>query len=313
MRLFGWIFFSLMLAFPALADTRIAPFPFAVEAGAHRNAVLNPLGGTAFRLVFPAVGVERPSEDRAVLRPGGDGRVVLQITPNGEATFTTGAVLQFGQAPLIVERKGDRIAMAGSLKALSLPLSDGPDAAFGTVAFDAMTFKMILPSSASPAMQDASISMQAKAMRVDPALLAATLPGEPIRFEAVDLRTRAEGRMAETPADLGQLARSVLRIDLDTAAANLSGGRIAARGEAAFGEDEAAKIDGLLSLGNFAVLLQNLMSGQNFVPEQIMPLALVAGTLGSMTEDGMLNFRIQTTGEGGLILNGRSATLPAVR
>jgi len=310
MRFFGWIVFSLMLAFPALAETGRIHSPFTVEAGAHHNVVLHPLDGTALRLVFPAVGIERPSEDRAILKPAGQGRVALQVMNEGETAFRTGAILHFGQAPLVVERQGDRFAMAGSLKALSLPLIDGPDAGFGTIAFDAMTFKLFLPSTASSAMQDATMSMQATAMRVDPSLLAVALPGEPVHFDAVDLRARATGRMVDSPADLGQLARSVLRVDLDNAAANLSGGRIAASGEIDFNENAALVLDGTLSLGNFPVLLNNLMSDGTFAPEQVFPFALVAGTLGRMTDDGAMMFRVQTTEKGELVLNGRSAKLP---
>ena len=310
MRFLGWMIFPLMLAFPALAEPGSARFPFTVKTGAHHNVVLHPLDGSAFRLVFPAAGVERPSEDRAILSPDGNGRVALQVMVEGETSYRTGAILHFGQAPLIVERRGDRVAMAGSLKALSVPLIDGPDAAFGTIAFEAMTFKLFLPATVSPSVQDATILMQAKAMHVDPAFFAAALPGEPIRFRAVDLRAKAMGRMTERPMDLGQLSGTILRLDLENAAADQSGGRVAARGTMDFDAGEIAGIDGTLSLGNFALMLQTLMSGQTFEPKQIMPLALVAGTLGTMTDDGALTFRVQTTEEGGLVLNGRPTTLP---
>lgn len=309
MRLLRWILCAVILAFPALAETNAPRFPFSVDAGTHRNIVLPALGGSAVRLVFPEVGVERPSDNRAILKPGGDGRVIFQVTPEGEATFRTGAIIHFGQAPLIMERKDGQIAMAGSLKALSLPLVDGPDSPFGTITFEAMSFKLFLPSGASPAIQEAGIAVQAKAMHVDPSLLAVAQPGEWVRFDAVDLRARTTGRIVENPADIGQLFGSILQVDLDNASANLSDGRIMAHGIIDLSESNIPRIDGLLSLGSFATLLQTLMSGGSFAPERIMPFALVAGTLGRMTDDGTLNFRIQTTGEGTLILNGRPAAL----
>ena len=311
MRPFGWMLLPVMLCFPALAGAERPPFT--MEEGVHRNVVLAPLGGSAFRLVLPAVSVERPSEDRAILRPGGDGRVVLQIMPEGGTGHRTGAVLHFGQAPLVMERRDGRVALAGSLKALSLPLTDDPDARHGTIAFQRMTFRLILPSASSPAMQEATISFQAQAMRVDPALLTVAMPGKPVVFSTVSLRAQAMLQIPHPLADIGQLSRSVRQVDLADAGADLSGNPIAARGTAVFGEDDAARLDGLLSLGNFAALLQTLMSGDRFAPEQIMPLALVAGGLGRMTEDGTLTFRVRTAEDGTLIINDRPATLPSIR
>ena len=314
MRFLGPFVLMLLMSSPALAERSGDGFPFQTGAGAYRDLVVYPDDARSVRLVFPVVAVERPGPDRAILRPGGGGRVIVQLPTGRKNGFATTATLSFGDAPITLRRNGDRLDLEGSLRAIALPLMGGSDPAVGTIAFEAMRAVLSVPMGTSPAIRQATITLKARAMRVDAAMLALPAAANPAPFGTgpIDLSGRVSLRIIEDPADLHDVARAIRRIDLDRASVVMLDGRVDAAGAAVFspaGDGALRDLRGNLSLGNYAGMIQRLLASKVVAPQQLMPLVLMAASLGRMSTDGTLSFRVATGADGALIINGKPTAL----
>ena len=320
MRLFRHATISfLLLAAPALAEeTSFERFPFETKAGTYQDLIVASdadadadVGGTLdMRLVFPSVTVERASGDRVALQPGEERRVVVQ-TGAGRGGYETSVNLYFADRPLVLARRDGRVEMNATLKSIAIPLLDNRDAAFGTVVFpgEGLGIAISWPTRAAPTLQTVDMVLGGAGMQVDARLL--SVPGATApRMEvgAVDLRGRAVLRLTDDPAGMADILASVERIEIDRSRAALLGGGVAASGVARVSPGADAPLtdlNGTLALGNFSIMIQRAMTAQLLAPEQLMPLAILAGGLGTLTPDGTLTFRIETTADGGVIVNDR--------
>lgn len=315
----------LLLAAPAMAAPLAAPpaqaaetdtgrFPFATGAGVYRDLVVYPGESRALRVVFPVVTVERPSKTRAILRPGGDGRVIVEIAGDGTDRFTLGAELHFGQAPVILESDGERTDIRLSLRALALPLVDSPGGALGRIAFEGMLATLSWPTGLSPAIREARFALKAAGTRADALLFAPGAAEAPtLKTGAVDIAGRLDLRMVEPPSRPDALMRSVTRARLDRGSVEMLDGRVVATGSSRFSPGDAMPVRDLrarLAFEKFSTMVQRLMLAGVLTPRQVMPLAVVAGSLGTLSPEGTLGFAIETTPEGVLVVNGKPLVPP---
>lgn len=316
MRLFRHMTILLLLAGPAGAQTAAGDFPLAAEAGPYRDVIVAPDAfageGGAMRLLFPAVAVERLSGDRVFLRPGGDRRVIVQTSSAGRDGFATGAELYFTDGPILVGRRDGRVTMKARLRSIALPLIDGPDTARGKIAFaeEGMDFTVSWPTRPARALQAVDVVLSAAGMQVDGRLLsppgAASVPA--LRVGAIDLLGRVAMRLTDEPAGLPDIVASIERVEIDRSRAALLGGGIAASGVAHVSPGAGAPLTdlvGTLALGDFSTMIGQLMTTRMIAPEHLMPLAMLAGGLGTLTPDGTLTFDIVTTEGGEVVVNDR--------
>ena len=301
MRLFRTIAAVLFFALPAsAAETDLARFPFATEPGDYRGLVVYPDARRAMRIVFLAVSVERPSEDRATLQIGGDGRVVIQIA-QGEG-FATGAVLDFGDNPITLRSGNGRITVEAVPQAISLPT---PDGALGTATLTDATVMLSWPTRASSDPQDAVFDLSFAAADFDGpmrAWLARTDP-PPFGMGAFDLSGRIGVVLRDDLVDGGEPPRPS-RIEIDAARADLFDGRIDASGVADIEGGALASLRGMLRLDDFAGMLERSAAAGVFVPEAVMPFALLAVASAEESTDGTLSLTVETAGDGSLVVNG---------
>jgi len=301
-------------AAPALAaDTDFARFPFSTEAGEYRDLVFYPTDGRDLRIVFPRVAVERPSRSRAILRPGGDGRVTVE-TRDGRRGFVKGADLYFGRAPVILSIAGDQLDMRLSLRALALPLIAGPEGAVGRVAFDGMLASVSIPTRPSPAPRKATFSLKAAGIMGDAVLFGPDAVDQPtLKAGKVDIAGALDLRIPEAPGRTGTIFDAVTRARLDRGSIEMLDGRLSATGVAAFrpGTDEPVEsVDGTVALDRFSTMVQRLMLTGILAPRQVFPLAALAGSLGSLSPQGTLSFDVETTPGGTFVVNGKPLVPP---
>ena len=291
-----------LLAMPAaaVAETDFARFPFATEAGEYRGLVVYPDAARAMRIVFLSVAVERPAQGRAILRIGGDGRVVVQVA-RGQG-FVTGAVVDFGETPLVLRSDEGRITVEATPQAVALPT---PDGVLGAATLSDARIMLSWPTRAAPDTQDAVFDLSFDAADFDGPLrawLARTDP-PPFGMGAVDLSGRIGMVLREDLVE-GGAPPLPTRIEIGTARANLFDGRIDASGEADIEGGALSALRGMLRLDDFAGMLERSAAAGVFVPEAVMPFALLAVASAEESADGALSLTVDTAGDGGLVVNG---------
>ncbi len=301
MRLIRRLAIVPFLALPATAaETDFTRFPLAMEAGDYRGMIVYPDAGRTMRIVFLSVTIERPTQDSAVLRIGDDGRVIVQVAT--DEGFATGAVVDFDNTPIELHADNGQVSVKATPQALSLPLSgDG----LGTVTFDTATVAISWPTLAATTPQDTTFDLGFdRADFDDPfrAWLAHTNP-PPFNMDGFDLRGRITVLLDEDIADMVE-PPSPSRIEIDHASADLFDGRIEVSGVANFAGDALTAMRGLLRLDDFAGMLERSAAAGVFVPEAVMPFALLAVALAEESTDGALSLSVDTADDGGLIVNG---------
>ena len=311
MRLLGYVALLIVLLRPAIAaETTFEHFPFETKAGTYRNLIVYADDTRALRLVFPSVAVERPSADRAVLRPGGNGRVVLEI-PSGKAgAFETGAELYVTDAPLVLRMEDSQTYLQGAVKAVAIPLVGGSDPALGRIVFDGMTAALSWPTDPATAPQVMTFALKAAGARVDAAMLALPPTANPKPLVTGPVETR--GRLVLRVEQGAAMPERLARIELDRAEVALFGGGVAATGTADFPAGIGAPpddLEGILRLAKFTIMMQRIMESGLVAPEQLMPLLLLAGTMGDVAKDGTVSFAIRTGPQGALIVNDRPTAI----
>ena len=299
-----------LLASPAsAAETDLTRFPFQTEAGEYRGLVVYADSARRARLIFLSLDVERPSDDEAVLRPGGDGRVVVQVLPEGETAFRTGAVLEFEGEAVTLSRRDGRAALNGSLASIALPMPDDTRRFRGRIAFDGLSVTASWPMRASDAFQNADIALAADAVSVDAALLSA--PGNmPLAIGSVELAgtlallLREDAVAATRPPVLR-------RFDLERARIDGLDGRIEAVGVADFGRTLPPRLAGLrgrMVLDGFPDILSGLVKAKLVQPGILMTMAAMARGFGTVQPDGSMVFDVETTADG-VLVNGNPTGL----
>lgn len=306
MRFLALMLLALTLAAPSAAQTPVRDFPFATPAGEYRDLVVPLDAARSVRLVFPMVRVERAAEGRAMLHPGGDGRVVVQGA-GADGAFHSLAELYVADTPLSLRREGGRAILSGAARALALPVAGRPPgAALGVVTFEGMTAR--LSWGVSGEARTPAFAVEARGARIERALLG--LPAiAPAALETGPLSLRGGLSLEDGARRIGAGMR---RVRLDEGRVALLGGGIALDGTADLARGLPGPADalrGTLRLRDVAGMARRAMAARLVPAERIMPLVALAGMLGRPEGADTLVLDAATAADGTLILNDRPTAL----
>jgi hypothetical protein len=134
----------------------------------------------------------------------------------------------------------------------------------------------------------------------------------PFRMDGFALRGRMAVTLEQDAADLAAVPVPQ-RIEVERARIDLFGGSIEISGDAGMRGDALHALRGLLRLEDFAGMLERSAAAGVFVPEAVMPFALLAVASAEEGPDGALSLSVQTGDDGGLIVNGAPIPISLAR